>query len=155
MIDISSYGEKILEKIIDGKKWEDLENSDTNGLYREPLFIVKNCYTWEDVRVAYENLVVKSWYAICQEPKVRIRFSREIDSPTMLTVTIENNGTPFYGDMESVFEKGVSEKDEGGHGIGLYSARRFIKYHGGAISMFRPTEGGYNVGFKIQIPVLL
>lgn len=87
-----------------------------------------------------------------KEKKIRITFERKDDSPNMLSITIENNGTPFTGDINKVFLLGEGDNGEG-HGIGLYSAKNFIESYGGKITMFSTPNKEYTVGFNIQIPI--
>lgn len=88
-----------------------------------------------------------------KEKKVRILFKQEENIPDMLIVTIENNGNPFTGNIDTVFEMGIGDNGEG-HGIGLYSAKKFIESYGGSIKMFTNANKEYVVGFNIQIPII-
>ena len=91
----------------------------------------------------YENIV--------KEKKVHLVFQADDTDEKRMNILIENNGEPFTGDTEKVFEKGMSNDE--GTGIGLYSARQFLEAYGGTIQMYH-AEGIYKVGFKINIPIL-
>lgn len=86
------------------------------------------------------------------EKKVRIRFVKDENNNRRMNLIIENNGKDFIGDREAVFDKGVGN----GSGIGLYSARQFLKHYGANINMLPSVtmDDEYKVGFIINLPIL-
>lgn len=84
------------------------------------------------------------------EKKVRILFEKDEKSDHRINLIIENNGKEFDGDLDTVFDNGVGN----GSGIGLYSARQFLKYYGANIKMYVNADEEYKVGFIINLPIL-
>jgi signal transduction histidine kinase len=84
------------------------------------------------------------------EKTVRIRIKPDKNDLHKVNLIIENNGKPFIGDTEKVFENGFGE----GSGIGLYSAKQFLKEFGATIEMFTDNSNEYKVGFIINLPIL-
>ena len=87
-----------------------------------------------------------------QEKKVRISFLKDSSNEHRINLIIENNGNPFIGDVNDIFEKGIGN-GEGEH-VGLYSAKQFLKAYGATISMFTKNDEEYKVGFIINLPIL-
>ena len=89
-----------------------------------------------------------------REKKVRIWLKKDEHNEHRINLIIENNGAPYNGDVDDVFEKGIGD-GEGEH-IGLYSVRKFLNAYGATIKMYTDPENkeGYKVGFKINLPVL-
>ena len=85
-----------------------------------------------------------------QEKKVRISFLPDSEVPQRIKILIENNGKPFFGNTENVFEYGIGE----GSGIGLYSAKKFLEKYNAEISMVPSNTDEYKVKFIINIPTL-
>lgn len=83
------------------------------------------------------------------EKKVLIKLIKDEKSDHRVNLIIENNGKEFKGDRDAIFDKGVGS----GEGIGLYSARQFLKHHGANINMLEKVDDGYNVGFIINLPI--
>ena len=102
--------------------------------------------------IPLEKFLSKVFPLKIKEKRVRIMFKLEEDKPKMAVVTIENNGNAYKGSLNSVFEYGVGENGDG-HGIGLYSAKKFIESYGGFIRMFTNPNDEYVVGFEFKIPV--
>ncbi len=91
------------------------------------------------------------WDGFCKEKIVVVLCRYEEDK---ISLFIANNGKPFEGDVESVFEYGKGNGT--GEGIGLYSARKFLEFYGATIGMSKAAEDGareINVGFHIEIPI--
>ena len=83
--------------------------------------------------------------------KVRIKFVKDENNNHRMNLIIENNGKDFIGDRDAIFDKGVGS----GEGIGLYSARQFLKHYGATINMLpEKVDDGYKVGFIINLPIL-
>ena len=84
------------------------------------------------------------------EKKVRISLEKDPDDRHRINLVIENNGKEFDGDVNTVFDKGVGD----GTGIGLYSAKQFLKHYGGTIKMYTNNQTEYKVRFLINLPIL-
>ena len=91
-------------------------------------------------------------YEIADIPEkcVRISFNTDEEDFNRINLIIENNGKPFKGNTEDVFKNGIGE----GSGIGLYSAKQFLKAHNSSIKMITSENEKYKVGFIINIPKL-
>lgn len=87
-----------------------------------------------------------------QEKRVRVSFQRDTTNDHRINLVIENNGNPFNGDVNEVFEKGIGD-GEGEH-IGLYSAKQFLMAYGATITMFTKNDSEFKVGFLINLPIL-
>lgn len=83
------------------------------------------------------------------EKKVLIKLIKDEKSDHRVNLIIENNGKEFKGDRDAIFDKGVGS----GEGIGLYSARQFLKHYGANIDMLEKVDDGYKVGFIINLPI--
>lgn len=104
------------------------------------------------LRIRIRQDYMESLPVYVQEKRVRISFKKDSSNEHRISIIIENNGHPFNGDVNDVFEKGIGE-GEGEH-IGLYSAKQFLKAYGGTISMFTNDDEEYKVGFLINLPIL-
>lgn len=88
------------------------------------------------------------------EKRVRISLKKDEKNEHRINLIIENNGAPYNGDVDDVFEKGIGD-GEGEH-IGLYSVRQFLNAYGATIKMYTDPENkeGYKVGFIINLPIV-
>lgn len=86
-----------------------------------------------------------------EERKVRISLQSNSEDSGMITLVIENNGVPFYGNVESVFDYGYHTG--AGSGIGMFSASKYLSEYGGSITMESTPEKEYKVRFIINLPV--
>ncbi len=84
------------------------------------------------------------------EKRIRISIRPSHKDSQRVDIIIENNGKPFYGNIEKVFENGIGE----GSGIGLYSAQQFLNAYNANITMFTNADNEYKVGFIINTPIL-
>ena len=84
------------------------------------------------------------------EKRIRISIRPSQKDSQRVDIIIENNGKPFYGNIEKVFENGIGE----GSGIGLYSAQQFLNAYNANITMFTNADNEYKVGFIINTPIL-
>lgn len=80
---------------------------------------------------------------------VRVDFYLDKTETGRMDVLIRNNGRPFRGDTEAVFENGVGH----GTGIGLFSARRFLAASGGTVRMITYDDDEFTVGININLPI--
>lgn len=94
--------------------------------------------------------VSPSTQILIPEKTVRIWIKPDKNDLRKVNLIIENNGKPFIGDTEKVFENGIGE----GSGIGLYSTKQFLKAFGATIKMFTDNSNEYKVGFIINLPIL-
>ena len=83
------------------------------------------------------------------EKKVRVRFTKDLENERRINIFIENNGFPYEGDPNSAFDWGVGS----GTGIGLASAKSFLKNYDASIDMNLNIDETYTVGLKINIPI--
>lgn len=81
--------------------------------------------------------------------KVRVRFTKDNKYERRINIFIENNGYPFEGDVNKVFDWGVGS----GSGIGLASAKSFLKNYDASIEMIKNIDETFTVGLKINIPI--
>lgn len=65
-----------------------------------------------------------------------------------IELIIANNGVPFHGDVDKVFNEGVGE----GTGIGLYSAKQCLEHYDCTIRMVANENEKYHVCFIISFP---
>lgn len=86
-----------------------------------------------------------------QERRVRISLKKDQTNEHRINLIIENNGNPFKGDVNKIFEKGIGE-GEGEH-IGLYSAKMFLQAYGATITMYTKSDTEFKVGFLINMPI--
>jgi signal transduction histidine kinase len=83
--------------------------------------------------------------------RVKMIFEKSSEKTNYIRVIIKNNGKIFDGDTESVFSWGVGA----GSGIGLTSARNFLKHYNASINMDNTIdEEGYTVSFILIIPTI-
>ena len=118
------------------------------SFWRRLLNIVKKIFKLRISKTSRQNFMDYS----VQEKRVRISFQKDTSNEHRINLIIENNGKPFNGDVNEVFEKGIGD-GEGEH-IGLYSAKQFLKAYGATITMFTKRDAEYNVGFSINLPIL-
>ena len=93
----------------------------------------------------------KPTYMDIEERKVQISLKVTSDNLNMATLIIENNGIPFEGDTESVFNYGYHTGK--GSGIGMFSASKFLNDCGGNISIESTPNSEYTVRFIIKLPI--
>lgn len=84
-----------------------------------------------------------------QNKQVQIIFKKEKDSPNYITLIIENNGKPYSGDPNKVFDYEVGDNT----GIGLYSAKDFLTKNGATIEMVSTPNEEFTVHINIKIPI--
>ena len=65
-------------------------------------------------------------------------------------IRVSNNGNPFQGNVDNLFNSGYHSGKYGGTGFGLASAKQFMQMIGGDIQ-FSPVNN-YQVSFLITIP---
>ena len=80
---------------------------------------------------------------------IRVDFFPNKTEAGRMDVLIRNNGRPFRGDTEAIFENGVGH----GTGVGLFSARRFLAASGGTIRMTTYDDDEFTVGINISLPI--
>ena len=80
---------------------------------------------------------------------IRIDFEEDASDNSRMNILIRNNGKPFNGDLNAVFEYSIGH----GSGIGLFSAKRFITSLNGTISMLSYRDAPFTVGFNINLPI--
>ena len=80
---------------------------------------------------------------------IRVDFFLNKTETGRMDILIRNNGRPFKGDTEAIFENGVGH----GTGIGLFSARRFLAASGGTVRMTTYDDDEFTVGISINLPV--
>lgn len=78
-----------------------------------------------------------------------VSFIEDESDDSRASILIRNDGIPFAGDTNAVFEKGVGH----GSGLGLFSARRLIEAAGGTIKMQTYENEQYTVGILINLPI--
>lgn len=84
-----------------------------------------------------------------KEKKVLMKIEKDISNSDRINLFIMNNGEPFKGNTETVFDWGIGN----GSGIGLSSARSFLKEYDATIKMVTDNNTEYKVCFIINIPV--
>ena len=109
--------------------------------------------TWFQKKIDQLKVLLfgKHDYIDVEERKVQILLQLSPDNPNTATLVIENNGIPFFGNIESVFKYGYHTG--AGSGIGLFSASQFLSECGGSISMESTPEKEYKVRFIIKLPI--
>lgn len=82
--------------------------------------------------------------------KVRISVWEDESDSHRINLMIENNGHPFFGDTDKVFEARIGD----GSGIGLHSARQYLEHFDSTIKMETRNDPDeeYKVLFKINLP---
>lgn len=108
-----------------------------------------NLFTFKNKRAKSKSIVGFNEGKI-REKCVKISFRKDGRDEHRINLIIENNGKEFCGDTETVFDNGVGD----GTGIGLYSAKQFLKAYGATIQMFTREENEFKVGFIINLPIL-
>lgn len=70
-------------------------------------------------------------------------------------LTISNNGAPFEGNVEKVFEDGYYHGEKGHSGHGMHSARKYMKLLGGDIKFIVPSVENSNflVSYVLTFPI--
>lgn len=102
------------------------------------------------IRMRYTEIYKDDIDVEFSEKKVRISFLPDSEDPSRITILIENNGKPFFGNTENVFEYGRGE----GSGIGLFSAKEFLKKSNAEISMATSNTDEFKVKFIIKMHTL-
>ena len=82
-------------------------------------------------------------------PEVQIRFEKDSDNANNIIVIIENNGSPFLKDVNTVFEYGIGE----GTGLGLFSVADFLRKYNSTIAMVSTPNEKFTVHFILKIPI--
>lgn len=70
-------------------------------------------------------------------------------------LTISNNGAPFKGDVEKVFEDGYYFGEKGHSGHGMHSARKYMNLLGGDIkfSVSSVENSNFKVSYVLTFPI--
>lgn len=104
-----------------------------------------------DTFVSSETFMKKqrSNTSIIQNKQVQIVFKKENNKANYIIMTIGNNGKPYNGDPNNVFDYGVGENT----GIGLYSAKDFLIKNRATIEMISTPNEEFTVHFSIKIPI--
>lgn len=70
-------------------------------------------------------------------------------------LTISNNGAPFKGDVEKVFEDGYYHGEKGHSGHGMHSARKYVNMLGGDIKFTVPSieNSDFKVSYVLTFPI--
>jgi two-component system, CitB family, cit operon sensor histidine kinase CitA len=109
----------------------------------------------DDLTTILGNLLDNAFEATLQNPDSNKRISLLIsDQTNELVIEVADNGTGIAPDIvEKVFERGVTTKEEHGHGYGMYLIQRYVSHAGGhiildeadpmgaIISLFIPLQG--------------
>lgn len=102
----------------------------------------------DHIKQAVLNLLINAQQAMPGGGKIQIRISQ--DSSGAGQLVISDSGPGFdVGQRDRLFEAYYSTK-KGGTGLGLATARRIIRQHGGTISAASPVGGGAE--FTITLP---
>lgn len=102
--------------------------------------------------VAYpENFIKKqsSNASTIQNKQVQIVFKKDNNEANYIIMTIGNNGKPYNGNPNNVFDYEVGENT----GMGLYSAKDFLTKNGATIKMESTPNEEFTVHFIIKIPI--
>jgi len=85
--------------------------------------------------------------------KVHIKLEGEtIDNKEYVQLTISNNGKPFTGDINKVFNENFTTGN-GGTGFGMYEMKKYIEEIKGTIKMVTHTNEKYPVELIITLPI--
>ena len=76
-----------------------------------------------------------------------------MESSGFYTVSISNNGSPFKGDPQKIFDYGYCHGDQKHSGIGLNSAFLHMQQLGGSIEFKASPVGDYPVTFILKLPI--
>lgn len=70
-------------------------------------------------------------------------------------ITISNNGAPFNGDVNKIFEDGYYYGEKGHSGHGMHSARKYMHLLGGNIKFIVPSieNSKFNVSYILTFPI--
>lgn len=98
------------------------------------------------------NLKEKAFYKK-ENGKKKIILSVQ-SNQNKLAIIISNNGEPFNGDVNRVFEEHYSYGENRGNGQGLYDAKQYVNYIGGDIQLDTYPLMEYPVRFIIILPII-
>lgn len=90
-------------------------------------------------------------YITIEERKVRISLCQTPDETNMVSLIIENNGIPFDGEIDSIFNWGYHTGK--GSGIGMFSAYEYINKYGGNIIAESTPNSEFTIRFIIKLPI--
>ena len=140
MVELSSLASEVLAGLNESQPWREVDVKIQEGLsdYCDPGL----------VRIIFENLLGNAWKYTGKnekDKKPRIEFAR-IDEGTENIYYIRDNGAGFDMEREKSmfisFQRLHSESEFEGNGIGLTTAQKLIKRHGGEIwAEGTPGEG--------------
>lgn len=82
----------------------------------------------------------------------RIVFVSVEDFPDRLLLRIANNGSPFKGKPEKVFDYGYCHGENKHSGVGMNSAQNYMKQLGGDIRFESTPDSTYKVTFILELP---
>jgi len=83
--------------------------------------------------------------------KIEIRVTRDAQAPQLL-IDVIDNGIGVPGDRsDEIFEPFVTTRNVGGTDLGLPTAARIVKAHGGELSLLRSQPG--ETIFRVALPV--
>ena len=74
-----------------------------------------------------------------------------IKTSNMVSLIIENNGIPFDGEIDSIFNWGYHTGK--GSGIGMFSAYEYINKYGGNIIAESTPNSEFTIRFIIKLPI--
>ena len=101
------------------------------------------------VRLALRNLLANAVKYSPPASPVRLRIS-ESDQPLALVLEVLDAGAGFAPELiPRLFERGA-RGGQGGHGLGLYIARRVMDLHGGHIDLVRSTPQGSTLRLVVR-----
>lgn len=67
-------------------------------------------------------------------------------------IKVQNNGEPFRGNVENIFDYGYCHGEQMHNGIGLNSARKHLRELGGELTILTDSLSDYKVTYIINIP---
>nr|WP_321271920.1 sensor histidine kinase [uncultured Tolumonas sp.] len=111
--------------------------------------------TADDLTTILGNLLDNAFEATLKNPNSSKQISLLIsDQTNELVIEVADNGTGIDPHIvDNIFERGVTTKEEGGHGYGMYLIQRYVSHAGGhiildeadpmgaIISLFIPLQG--------------
>lgn len=74
------------------------------------------------------------------------------DLPNRLLLRIANNGSPFKGKPEKIFDYGYCHGENKHSGVGMNSAQNYMKQLGGDIRFESTPDSTYKVTFILELP---
>ncbi|WP_320151826.1 sensor histidine kinase [uncultured Tolumonas sp.] len=114
-----------------------------------------NALTADDLTTILGNLLDNAFESTLKNPTSSKQISLLIsDQTNELVIEVADNGTGIAPHIvDNIFERGVTTKEEGGHGYGMYLIQRYVSHAGGhiilddadpmgaIISLFIPLQG--------------